>query len=296
MKGDGQAIDLNQRLHSYQPQEAHGWWDRFGKEMVWGALQGLAGGGLGGAIGGAGYGAARGALNPRAANDDWKRKQLRESDINVKNVYDRRDASSRSQKEAAEIEKLAADTNLSLVRAREIADTAKKGRERKIIERRDGVYAVDPLTLKSEKVADIPEEAGPTGNTSYFERPDGVYGVNPQHPDGFKLGGVPGKPETVEDVSFGNQNIGRVIKRKQAEQSKIAQAMMNVPQTIEEEDIIKGTTTTKKNPAYQDLENRYRTLDDDIDELNTQLRSPKKTTMIPAQGAPKNDPLRIFED
>src|SRR6266404_3054981 len=61
MTGDAQAIDLNQRVHAYHPQASQGWWDKWGKEMVTGAVKGLRYG-PGGALGGAIAGGVRGRL------------------------------------------------------------------------------------------------------------------------------------------------------------------------------------------------------------------------------------------
>lgn len=286
----------NEAIQAYDPEanKPKGWWNRILKPALIGGGLGFLAGGPGGAIGGAGFNALQGAINPARGNEQWKSRRLAESNKQVEGINKQKKAHLETQKTTADIENTGANTNLARIRAKDITDKAAKGPERKIIERKDGVYAISPDTLKSEKVADIPEESGPMGSTTYFERPDGVYGVNPQHPDGFKIPGLPGKPETVEDVGFGNSQIDVNIKAAQAEQTKISEAMKNTPQMVDDIDPLLGTVRGKKlNPVYQDYTERYRKLDDDIRKWGGDKKAPKKTRMTPAEEDPD---IRAYAD
>lgn len=110
MKGDAQAIDLNQRIHDYRPQAAQGWWDKWGKQMVTGAVKGLRYG-PGGALGGAVAGGISGKLNPEMADEQWKDENIATSDAEVKRIAQARQAKTKMVQEAAATELVKARTD-----------------------------------------------------------------------------------------------------------------------------------------------------------------------------------------
>lgn len=101
MTGAAQAIDLNQRIHDYHPQAAQGWWDKWGKEMVTGAVKGLRYG-SGGALGGAVAGGISGKLNPEMADEQWKEEQIANSDAAVNRIAQGQQSRAKADQEAAQ--------------------------------------------------------------------------------------------------------------------------------------------------------------------------------------------------
>lgn len=281
LEGDDQTLDYAGRVAKYEPQEGGGgWWPK-----IRAALMGFAAGGPVGAGAAFGTRMLREKFEPKLADEEWKRRQMGEVAPAVESIR-------QSRKDTLQEDSTRA--NIDLAKAR----TSALGREKKsnvrIIERSDGVYAIDPETRKAEKIADIPPEAGRPGATRYISRADGVYGINAEHPQGFKVSGIPGNAgKDEEDVSFGNAQLQRVITEAQAEQAKIDAALPGIPMTIEATDILTGTKKMAPNPEYTYNMTRRRQLDDQIRRWRTQLKAPKKRA---ASTSTVDDPLGILED
>lgn len=267
-----------------QPAKKHFW-----RSMLLGALQGFAAGGIGGAIAGAPIG---GALN--IYGEGKKQKEIGKTKTRIAADQMAEEEMRKRQKADADLEKTAAETDLAVGRTREIARKASARPPRKLIERKDGVYAVDPETLKAEKVGEIPEEAK-TGNanpTRYFEREDGVYGVNDQHPEGFKVPNVPGKQSDTGQAALTNAMIDKNIAEADAEQKKLGPAPEMYVDTV---DPISGESKRTLNPAYTNWESRYQKLDDDKRRWREQKKAVRAPATAPRLTKPKSDPLGLFK-
>lgn len=280
LEGDDQTLDYANRVAKYEPQEGGGgWWPK-----IRAALAGFAAGGPVGAGAAFGTRMLREKFEPTLADQEWKREQMGEVGPEVEQIR-------KSRKDTLQEESTRANIDLAKARTDALKNPKQSAR---IVERKDGVYMLNPQTNKFEKVAEIPPEAGTPGSTRYIPRADGVYGVNAEHPNGFKLKGIPGNAgKDEEDVSFGNAQIQRAISEAQAEQAKIDSAMVGIPPTIEATDILTGTKKMAPNPEYTYNMTRRRQLDDQIRRWRTQLKAPKTKA-----GATStiDDPLGILED
>lgn len=279
LSGDEQTLDYQNRLATMQPdKEGGGWWPK-----IRAALSGLAVGGPAGAAVAFGTRALREHLDPTLGSREYRNQELGRVAPAVEAIRNR-------TKDAADIAGKTASTNLANARTKALTDPKAKAVNMRIVERKDGVYAIDPVSLKTEKIGDIPPEAGSPGSTRYISRADGVYGINDAHPNGFKISGIPGnKGKDAEDVTFGNQQINQAISEAQAEQAKIDAGMANIPQTIESTDIF-GAKKMVPNPQYTYNMTRRRQLDDQIRNWRIKLKSGKK----PAAEIEEDDPLGIL--
>lgn len=280
MQGDNQTLDYADRVAKYEPQEGGGgWWP-----SIRAALAGFAAGGPVGAASAFGVRKLREKFEPKLADEEWKRRQMGQIGPEVEQIRKSRKDTMQEQSTMA---------NIDLAKARTDALKREKKTAGRIVERKDGVYMINPETGKAEKLAGIPPEAGTPGSTRYISRADGVYGINAEHPNGFKVSGIPGNAgKDEEDVSFGNAQIQRAISEAQAEQAKIDSAMVGIPPTIEATDILTGTKKMAPNPEYTYNMTRRRQLDDQIRRWRTQLKAPGKK----AAASLGNDPLGILDE
>lgn len=280
LEGDEQTLDYAGRVAKYEPQEGGGgWWP-----SIRAAIAGFAAGGPVGAASAFGVRKLREKFEPKLADEEWKRQQMGQVAPAVESI--RQNRKDTLQEESTR-------TNIDLAKARTDALKREKKTAGRIVERRDGVYMINPDTGKAEKIAGIPAEAGTPGSTRYISRADGVYGINAEHPQGFKVSGIPGNAgKDEEDVSFGNAQLQRVITEAQAEQAKIDAALPGIPMTVEATDILTGTKKMAPNPEYTYNMTRRRQLDDQIRRWRTQLKAPRKR----AATQPADDPLGILED
>lgn len=278
--GDEQTLDYANRVAKYEPQEGGGgWWPR-----IKAAIAGLAVGGPVGAASAFGTRMLREKFEPKLADQEWKRQQMGEVAPAVKSIR-------QGRKDALQEESTVA--NIGLAKARTKALKREKTTAGRIVERKDGVYMINPETGKAEKVAGIPPEAGAPGSTRYVSRPDGVYGINAEHPEGFKVKGIPGtQGKGEEDINFSNAQVYRAIRDAEAEQAKIDAALPGIPMTIEATDILTGTKKMVTNPEYTYNMTRRRQLDDDIRNWRLKLKAPKKK----GANVSENDPLGILND
>lgn len=279
LQGDEQTLDYADRVSRYEPQKGGGgWWPR-----IRAALAGFAAGGPVGAAAAFGTRALREKFQPTLADREWQAEQLREVSPAVESIR---------QARKERLAERSTEANIDLAKARTKALEREKKVAGRIIERKDGVYSIDPETGKAEKIAGIPPEAGTPGATRYVSRPDGVYGINAEHPEGFKVKGIPGTPgKDVEDVEFSNAQVRQAIAEAQAEQKKIDAALPGIPMTIEATDILTGTKKMVSNPEYTYNMTRRRQLDDDIRNWRLKLKSPKRST-----SSKDDDPLGIMDD
>lgn len=235
------------------------------------------------------------AKNPKMADEAWQRGELGRTGAIIKNINEQQQADLKTAGVVADINSKNATAGYNRARTNQLSNPRNNA---KFIERKDGVYSIDPTTNKAVKVADIPAEAGPAGATRYVSRADGVYGINVEHPEGFKLSGVPGNTEKPsEDIEFDNSQIQQAITDAQAEQAKIDAGLEGIPRTIEGTDIITGAKKQVENPDYTFHMRRRQQLDDDIRNWRLKLRAPKKAaaTSQPASTSTKNDPLGLFQ-
>jgi hypothetical protein len=98
------AADLEDRrdaLDSYEPERQHGW-QRYLRPIVSGFLGGMRTGDPLGGAGGALFGVARGAVDPKAADRDWKRSETAETDRGLAREYAQEDAAAKRQRLASQ--------------------------------------------------------------------------------------------------------------------------------------------------------------------------------------------------
>lgn len=279
LQGDDQALDYQDRLARMpEDTEGGGWWPKIAA-----ALAGFAAGGPVGAAAGFGTRALREHFDPTLGSREYKRQKMGQNAPAVEQIR-------QSRKDSLDEESKRANTDLAKARTDALKNPHKNGR---IVERKDGVYMIDPTTGKAEKIAGIPAEAGTPGSTRYISRADGVYGINTEHPNGFKVSGIPGNAgKDVEDVTFGNAQIQRAISDAEQEQQKIDKFIDKVPLTINSTDIM-GNPRVVPNPEYTYNMTRRRQLDDDIRNWRLKLKSSKKGA---ATSTKTSDPLGILDD
>lgn len=278
LEGDEQTLDYAGRVAKYEPQEGGGgWWPK-----IRAALAGFAAGGPVGAAAAFGTRALRDKFQPKLADEEWKAEQMGQVAPAVESIR---------QARKDRLAERSAEANIGLAEAR--TEALKNPRQSsRIIERKEGVYMLNPKTNKFEKVEEIPPEAGAPNAARYFKAGNGeVWKVDAANPEGVRVRNIPGAPgKDTEDVSFHNAQINRAIAEAQAEQKKIDDAMPGLPMTIEATDILTGTKKMVPNPEYTYNMTRRRQLDDQIRRWRTQLKSPKK------RAAAADDPAGLLDD
>lgn len=284
MAGDDQTVNYNKRLHAMQPQESQGWWDKWGKQGLLGALKGLAYG-PGGALGGGLASGIRGATNPKLADEQWRAREIAKSDPEINRIAQTRQLQTKMAQEAASL-------GLTKARTEEIRNPKPKWTVR---QDKAGIYhpvnpetGLDPQGNKVEGRApadnDIELRVDESGMTvpvskktglgadgkavkakSMVKQPDGTW-IDPT--EKYKADTAAGEANII------NSAVRTNIAEMQAEKEKIAVALKNTAEWIDD-----GLGGQKPNPYYAELKGRDRKLDDDIRaERRRPKASPTSTT------------------
>ncbi len=281
MTGDAQAIDLNQRVHAYHPQASQGWWDKWGKEMVTGAVKGLRYG-PGGALGGAIAGGVRGATNPELADEQWKDEQIASSDADVKRIATGQQLKTKMAQEAAATD---------LVKARTDALKHPVPKPGHPILTDQGWALLDPVSGVMKPVVDPKTGQQAKGKPSnakeeWVHDPQGIAHKYENGKDtgqldsGRNLKVVPGyglvqpgqamnadalavqreeaRTEKAGQANLTNAQLDANIKSAQDEQGRLGAAP---PMTVDKVDAL-GNTVKERNPFYEDWSHRYNELED----------------------------------
>lgn len=282
MQGDAQTIDLNQRIHNYQPQAAHGWWDKWGKEMVTGAVRGLAFG-PGGVIEEAARRGITAATNPEQADERWKAKAIAESDPEMKRIAATQAAKTKMAQEVAQTAHVQAQT--------EALKNPKPKLEKTLTD--NGWALLDTTTGKLTPVIDPKTnkqaQGRPTGaKTEWVHDENGIahkyengkdtgqldpgrnlkvvpgYGLVPpgqaMNADATAANREDAKTEKTAQTNLTNSQLEQNIADAQAEQKKLG----DPPAQMIEGETALGVKTQVRNPLYDSWERRYRELDDKI--------------------------------
>lgn len=291
MEGDEQTLDQYDRLARMPPDKrGGGWWPR-----IRSALLGFAVGGPAGAAAGFGAHLLKEKFDPEAASREYQRQQMGQLKPAVDSIYARR-------KEARAEE--AQDAATGLAKARTEALKNPKAAASRILKGADGYYSFNPDTKKYEKINEIPTPAGAAKGARYFQNAAGVFRVDPDNPDvGVRVKGIPGTPgKAGQDVEFGNAQVRAALKRKRDELTAIDADLTRLKEAsqyeVETTNVYTGEKTKKKNPAYQDLEDRRRQVNDKIDEFELKLKSPTKMAAVeePEEDEEEDDdPLGILD-
>lgn len=279
MQGDEQTLDYQNRLATMQPdKEGGGWWP-----AIRAAIGGFAAGGPAGAAAAFGTRKLREHFDPTLGSREYRAQEMGRNAPAVETIRQNR-------KDALDTEAKAASTGLA--KARTDALKNPKAANIRLVSRKDGVYAVDPATMKAKRVDEIPAEPGSPASARFFSTDYGVYKIDEQHPNGVLVPGIPGKKgKDVEDVTFGNQQINQAISDAQSEQKTIDEGLVGIPRTIEGTDPLTGVKKMVANPDYTYNMTRRRQLDDDIRNWRIKLKSAKR----PA-ASDDDDPLGIMGD
>jgi hypothetical protein len=308
---DQRALEYNQRLNAYTPEEAHGFKDRFLKPILSAAVKGLRYG-PGGAAGAALEQSVASAVDPKQPSRQWKTRELAESNQQVAGINAQRKMAAQQAQANATLAKTGVDTALTLKKL----NAPEKATPGSVHQNANGDWVlVDRVSGTSKPVTDQDGKAlkgKPTGiDKEWVVGDDGIAklyknGVDSglrdvkrnliKAPDGSFV-----SPNTkyAADIAAGkgasqgqleNDALARNISDAQAEQAKIDEGLKNTPPTIQTTDIF-GAVKTVQNPAYEQGMRRRQALDDDI----RGWRAHKKSVAKPSTGtAPNaNDPLGL---
>jgi len=285
------AMMRNQALHAYEPQKSKGFWDRFLKPALLGGGLGFIAGGPGGAIGGAATNAIRSAFNPKAPNEDWKRRETAQSDREVTGMLQRQKMSDEDVQRQATLQRTIADTQLSRRRAAELGKSKPRNVQTGTAVLPDGrsvqVERDDKGTWQLSKGADgdvVVKKAAPNAKSKVTVDVPGVgpLEVTPESALGY-YSTAENRQQTSEnkagEAEFSNTQLQSNISDAAGEQAKVEQALKDTAPTVTTTDETTGTQKTVRNPIYTDLENRRDKLIDDQRRWKGELKAVPKTNV-----------------
>lgn len=316
MTGDAQAVDLNQRIHSYHPQASQGWWDKWGREMVTGAVKGLRYG-PGGALGGAIAGGVRGATNPELADEQWKDEQIASSDADIKRITAGQQLKTKIAQEAAQTANTQANTALAQGRLRELGKP-KLGAVHHDVNAAGNMVIVDAQGLATEvhdkdgkpvkKLSDDETLMPDTVNTLIVHKLKHGQDTGISYVKDPQFGYVPSGAAAGAAATLNNRALERTDKANQdiltnaqldenirtATQSR--DAMGSPPPVYIEKTSPLGDKEQVVNPAYNEWQSRRTAYDSQIAGWKAQKKA-VPATKPSKRYAPKlkSDPLGLFK-